>query len=182
MSHTNPNTNVNTPIVRTPNNLIATPTVTANVSPTNSRPSDLSSLSNSVPTCKDCGNPLASCHERIYRDFCLQTVMDHFEDDGIRFTDELGVYTTFIKAYTLSVKKDLLTQHGYYDRQREIQIPGCMINGSLKDAQSLRTTDCLRRQLLDQRVFDVEIHVQQLQNGEISQPAPSTYDRIVREI
>ena len=80
--------------------------------------------------------------------YCLQAVMDHFEDDGIRFTDELGVYTTFIQAYTFSVKKDMFAQYGYYDRQREIEMPDCMVRGSLADAQSLRTADHLRRQLL----------------------------------
>ena len=33
--------------------------------------------------------------------------MYHFEDDNIHFTDKLGVYTAFICAYTLYVKKDI---------------------------------------------------------------------------
>ena len=94
--------------------------------------------------CHGCGCPSSSCHELKYRRFCLQQVMDHFEDDGIRFTDELGVYTCFIRAYTCCVKKDMLDKHNFYDRRREIEIPDCMVKGSLAQVQDLRTTDHLR--------------------------------------
>ena len=106
--------------------------------------------------------------------------MDYFEDDGIRFADELGVYTCFVCAYTLCVKQDMLDEHGFYERQREIPIPSCMVKGSLAQAQSLRSTDHLRRSLLGERVFDVRTHVAQLDSGAISRSLP-TYDRIVRE-
>ena len=106
--------------------------------------------------------------------------MDHFEDDNIRFTDELEVYTAFIHAYTFCVKKEILDQHNFYERRREIEIPDCMVKGSLADAQVIRTTDCLRRTLLGQRVFDVKNHLTQVENGTIT-PSIPTYDKIVRE-
>ena len=145
----------------------------------------VSTLGNSTPNvtvtfCKDCGRPEHSCHEVIHRDFCLQAVMDHFEDDNIRFTDELGVYTAFIKAYTFCVKKEMLDQHNFYERRREVDVPGCMIDGTLADAQAIRTTDRLRRSLLGQRVFDVKTHLSELENGTIT-PSVPTYDKIVRE-
>ena len=106
--------------------------------------------------------------------------MDHFEDDGIRFTDELGAYTCFIRAYTCCVKKDMLDKHNFYDRHREIEVPDCMVKGSLAQAQALCTTNHLRRSLLGERVFDVKTHVAQLENGEITRSLP-TYDRTVRD-
>ena len=131
--------------------------------------------------CPGCGYSKHLCHELMFRDFCLQSVMDHFEDDNIRFTDELGIYTAFIRAYTFSVKKYMLDKHGFYERRREVEIPSCMVDGSLAEAQALRTVDVLRRSLLGQRVFDVQTYVEQVKNGERSASAPATYDKIVRD-
>lgn len=119
-----------------------------------------------VLVCEGCQKPHPECHERKYRDFCLQSVMDHFEDDGIRFTNEMRVYTTFIQAYTFCVKRDMLEAHHFYDKRVEIDLPMCMVNGSLSQAQAIRTSDHLRRILLGQRVFNVENHVKKIANGE----------------
>ena len=146
----------------------------------------VSTLGGSTPNasavnfCKGCGKPEHLCDEVIRRDFCLQVVMDHFKDDNIRFTDELGVYTAIVKAYTFCVKKEMLDQHNFYERRREIEVPDCMVNGSLADAQALRTTDRLRRSLLGQRDFDVKNHLSELENGTIT-PSILTYDKTVRE-
>ena len=143
--------------------------------------SDVTGSGSTGVVCNGCGHPMGKCHEVRFREMCLQAVMDHFEDDNIRFTDELGIYTAFIRAYTFCVKKDMLDKHGFYERRVEVEIPSCMVNGSLAEAQSLRTVDVLRRSLLGQRVFDVPTYVEQVKKGERSVSAPATYDRIVRD-
>ena len=89
---------------------------------------------------------------------------------------------SFIDNINCMVKWDskLASSTIFYDRRREIEIPDCMVKGSLAQAQALRTTDHLRRSLLGERVFDVKTHVAQLENGEITRSLP-TYDRIVHE-
>ena len=111
--------------------------------------------------CTGCGYGLKDCHEKKYRVYCLHGVMDYFDDVGFHYSDDLGVYTAYSKAYSAAVKKDTLESFTLYERTREVEIPLCMMKGSLRDAQYIRYCNLLYQYLLETRVYDVQRHAEE---------------------
>ena len=116
--------------------------------------------------CDKCGFYGKDCHETKYRLFCLHGVMDYFDDVGFDFSDDLGVYTAYSKAYSAAIKKDTLDLVTFYERQREVDIPLCMLKGSLRDAQNIRYCNRLYQYLLATRVYNVSRHVEDHKHDE----------------
>ena len=120
--------------------------------------------------CRGCGNGINDCHEMKYRVYCLHGVMDYFDDVGFHYSDDLGVYTAYIKAYTAAVKNDMLKSFSLYERTREVELPLCMLKGSLRDAQYIRYCNLLYQYLLATRVYDVPRHVEENNVEELAFP------------
>ena len=62
---------------------------------------------------------------------------------------------------TAAVKNDMLKSFSLYERTREVELPLCMLKGSLRDAQYIRYCNILYQYLLATRVYDVLRHVEE---------------------
>ena len=129
-----------------------------------------------VFTCRGCGNTRFLCHEVKYRNFCLHAVMDYFELVGMDFSTQHGIQNAFTVAYSSAVKKDMLEQHQFYERNREVELPDCIEQGALQDALYLRSSRRLLQFLLDKRVYDVSSHLNDLSNGTAEQRRFPNYE------
>ena len=118
-------------------------------------------------TCSGCGRTVDECHETKYRYVCLHAVLDYFDEVGFRNVTQHGIYNSYARAYTFALKKDMLENTSFYERALDLEIPDCMENASLQDAQQINQSNCLFQFLMSKRVYDVEVYFERLKSGEI---------------
>ena len=105
--------------------------------------------------CHGCGYTFDNCSDRTYRDVCFHAVLDYYLEAGVHFSTEI-VRKVYHQAYLTAVRRDMFEATKLYELSRNLTIPKCMQNGSLK--QSLEMVCGHRRYtyLMSQRVFDVQ--------------------------
>ena len=120
--------------------------------------------------CSGCGNSIDECHEVKYRYYCLHAVIDYFDEVGMNFVTQHGIYAAFMRAYTSARKKDMLESFSYYERNVDCEIPECMERASLEDAQQIHKSNQLFQFLMSRRVHDVESFFEDLKAGRVTTP------------
>lgn len=106
--------------------------------------------------CAGCGRQGTECHERKYRNICFHAVFDYFEDVGFPYVDRFKMQTVYVKAYSFALKKDLLEKYGFYERNREIDVPSCMLTGSYHEIKGISFYSPSYRYVLSKRMYEVE--------------------------
>ena len=109
--------------------------------------------------CTGCGYLFDGCYEMKYRLICLQFVLDYVDDIGrLENTTDDGVRIAYHKAFLCCVRKDLMEKTSYFETNRLLPIPKCMIVGSLKDALDMTNgrNDFLLKVLTSKRIKHVE--------------------------
>ena len=113
--------------------------------------------------CNGCKLLFKDCIERKYRDYCLQAVLTHIDQEGMDLEGCYGHVTDFSvrkvyhNEYMSQVRRDLKEATGYYESNHMLHIPLCMMTGSLKDALAMANgkATTLKQYLLQQRVYDI---------------------------
>ena len=102
-----------------------------------------------------CGYTFDNCSDKIYRDVCLHAVLDYYLEAGVHFLTKT-VRQVCHQAYLTAIRRDMFEATKLYELSRNLTIPKCMQNGSLK--QSLEMVCGHRRYtyLMTQRVIDVQ--------------------------
>lgn len=117
--------------------------------------------------CDGCGHEHDKCHEIKYRNFCLHSVLDYFEEVGMNYITQHGTYLAFLRAYTVALKKDMLESTKYYEINIDCELPVCMERGSLEDAQQIHRCNRIFQALMAQRVRDVSSYVEDFKAGRV---------------
>ena len=120
--------------------------------------------------CTDCGCGADDCHEVKYRNYCLHSVLDYFDEVGMGYVTQHGIYSAFLRAYTVALKKDMLESTKYYELNVDCELPDCMERGSLEDAQQIHRCNRLWQSLMTKRVHDVGSYIEDLKAGRITAP------------
>ena len=102
-----------------------------------------------------CEYTFPKCCELLYRDVCLHAVMDYFDDVGVYNSTHIGVRRAFHQCFMAQVRPVILKKFGRYETAK-LNIPKCMILGSLKDALVMNRGGKVFKYLMDQRMEDVE--------------------------
>lgn len=114
--------------------------------------------------CYGCKYMFDKCLERKYRDFCLQAVKNHIDDVGYTDLTEFSVRKAYHNEYMSQVRRDLKEATGYYEANQLLDIPQCMIQGSLNDALCIVSGSAVGvpivEYLMQQRMYNVEQHLQ----------------------
>ena len=101
-------------------------------------PSTQSSYSSDgINWCRGCENPNESCHENIFSTMLSNSMVDHFEKDGIRNYYDASIMTHYQLVYTMCLRFHGLRQYGFYDNSPSFQIPKCMEQGLLAFAKQV---------------------------------------------
>ena len=155
---------VKTPKVNTPNQLLPFTTPSPCATTSISIRKNITLMSH---PCSGCGRTVDECHELKYRNMCLHAVLDYFDEVGFQNVTQLGIYNSYARTYTFALKKDMLEHTTFYERTLDIEIPDCMENGSLEEAQQINRSNRLFQFLMSKRVYDVEVYFDQLKSGNI---------------
>ena len=106
-----------------------------------------------------CFGIFPKCCEVLFCSVCLHAVMDYFDKVGVHNATDLGVCKAFQVAFIAQVKHPLLEKFAKYETNNMINIPKCMIHGSLRDALYMDRGSKVFRFLSEQRVYDVQEYV-----------------------
>ena len=109
--------------------------------------------------CTGCGYLFDGCYEMKYRLICLQSILDYVDDvGGLDNTTDNGVRIAYHKAFLCCVRKDIMEKTSYFETNRLLPIPKCMIVGSLKDALDMTNgrNNFLLKVLTSKRIKNVE--------------------------
>ena len=102
-----------------------------------------------------CKYTFPKCCELLYRDVCLQAVMDYFDNVGVFNSTHIGICRAFHECFMAQVRLVILKKFGKYETTK-LNIPKCMILGSLKDALVMNQSGKVFKYLMEQRMEDVE--------------------------
>ena len=114
--------------------------------------------------CAGCSNPFRRCMEKRWREICLHSVIDYFEETGPDSICEAGVRETYYNTFAVKIKSEIMEQSGgFYETEDNVLIPECMVEGSLKDAIEMMSMDNpTYHYLMSKRVCDVQRHMYRL--------------------
>ena len=116
-------------------------------------------------TCHGCGNTHFLCYEVKYCNYCLHAEIDYFELVGIDFATQHVIESVFSVTYSSVVKKDMMEQNRFYERNRELELPDCIEKVALQDDLYLHSSRRLLQFLLAKRVHDISGHLNNVSNG-----------------
>ena len=122
-------------------------------------------------TCSGCGHGINECHEAKYRNYCLHSVLDYFEEVGMSYVTQHGIYAAVLRSYTVASKKDMLESTNYYEINVDCELPDCMEHGTLADAQMIHKSNHLFQTLMATRVRDVVAFVGDVKAGRVATPS-----------
>ena len=122
-------------------------------------------------TCSGCGHGIDDCHEAKYRYYCLHSVLDYFEEVGMSYVTQHGIYAAVLRSYTVALKKDMLETTKYYEINIDCELPDCMEKGTLADAQMIHRSNHLFQTLMATRVRDVVAFVEDVKAGRVETPS-----------
>ena len=110
--------------------------------------------------CYGCKYMFDNCLERKYRDYCLQAVKNHIDDVGYTDITEFSVRKAYHNEYMSQIRRDLKESTGYYEANQLLDIPLCMIKGSLNDALTIASGSAVGvpiiEYLMQQRMYGIE--------------------------
>ena len=109
-------------------------------------------------TCIACKREHKECCEMKYRDFCLQSVIDYIQTTGSSNITDAGLRKAYRDAFTMQAKLDLLTKTGYYETNKMLHLPWCMVQGSLVESLNLIRGTPAAQFLMGKRMANVEEH------------------------
>ena len=84
--------------------------------------------------CFGCKYMFNNCLKKKYRDYCLQAVKNHIDDVGYDLLSKFSVRKAYHNEYMSQIRRDLKEATGFYEANQLLDIPLCMIKGSLNDA------------------------------------------------
>ena len=109
--------------------------------------------------CRACKFHFEDCMERKYRDYCLQAVKTHIDEVGFEGTTDFSIRKAFHNEYMSQVRRDLREKYGKYENNHMLQLPVCMMKGSLEDAIELASGSpkglTINEWLMNQRVYGI---------------------------
>ena len=129
--------------------------------------------------CRACHRPFHRCFEYLFRDSCLHSVLDYFEDVGYDMVTASGIRKKYYSTFLLLMKQDVVSDTFFWELDEHIQVPECMRTGSLNQAVELMTFNEHFDYLMSKRVFNVENHIKTHINGEWALPKEG--ERLVDE-
>lgn len=88
--------------------------------------------------CTGCSFMYDECRERNFKKICLNAVFDYIVSVGITNITDLGTRKAYHQAYIWQVRCYLMNKTGLYETNDMLNIPKCMIMGSLNDALMMR--------------------------------------------
>ena len=131
--------------------------------------------------CYGCKYMFKDCLEEKYCDLCLQAVKNHIDDVGYECLTEFSVRKAYHNEYMSHIRRDLKETTGYYEANQLLDIPPCMIKGSLNDALTMASGSPVGvpiiEYLMQQRRYGVEAQ-QQNEEHERSRKECEEYERI----
>ena len=93
-----------------------------------------------------------------YRDFCLHAVTDYIQSVGPSNITDMGLLQSDCEAFTTQVKLDLLNKTGFYETNKMLHLPRCMVQGSLVQSLNLVRGTRAAQFLMSKRMANVEEH------------------------
>ena len=110
-------------------------------------------------TCIACKKYYKECNEMKYRDFCLHSVTDYIQEVGSINVTDAGLRKVYRDAFMVQVRLDILKRTGYYETNKVISLPWCMVQGSLVECLNLATGTPAAQYIMTKRMSNVEEHV-----------------------
>ena len=113
--------------------------------------------------CFGCKQKYAKCFETRYRELCLHGVLDYLQEvenaaESGREVSDFELRKAYHNVYISQVRVDLKDKYQLYEMNELLQIPPCMIQGSLHDALKMGSGEgqIIIDYLMQQRMYDVE--------------------------
>ena len=94
-----------------------------------------------------------------YRDFCLHSVTDYIQDVGSVNVTDVGLCKAYRDAFMTQVELDTLKRTGYYETNKVMSLPWCMVQGSLVECLNLIRGTPAAQYLMGKRMSNIEEHV-----------------------
>ena len=141
------------------------------------RPSDILS-----GQCYGCKYMFQNCLEKKYCDFCLQAVKNHIDDVGYECLTKFSVCKAYHNKYMSQIRRDLKEATGYNKANQLLDIPLCMIKGSLNDALTVASGSAVGvsivEYLIQQRMYGIAQRQQNKEHDERLRKECEEYERV----
>ena len=87
--------------------------------------------------CFGCKRIFKECLEKKYRDLCLHAVKNLIDEYGYQGVTDFSARKVFHNEYMANIRRDLKEATGFYECDHLLDLPMCMVCGSLKDTLDL---------------------------------------------
>ena len=92
----------------------------------------------------------------------VTTVFNHIDEIGYEQLTEFSVRKAYLNKYMSQIRQDLKESTGYYECNQLLDIPLCMIKGSLNDALPVASGSAVGRPIVEyltqQRMYGIAQH------------------------
>ena len=106
--------------------------------------------------CTGCRFMYDECCERRYKKICLNAVFDYISSIGVTDATGMGIRKAYHQAYIWQLRCHLMTKTGFYETNHLMNIPKCMILGSLNDALMMRSGGIIVNACKSMRKHNIE--------------------------
>ena len=112
-----------------------------------------------------CEEHFSECLERKYCDLCLHAVKNRIDDVGFECITDFSIHKVYHNKYMAHLHCNLKDKYGKYEVNHLLNLPKCMMQGSLENALELVTGSekglQINEWLMHQRVCDIMYRIQE---------------------